>query len=280
MIDVDRFLRDYCAIYLGDSDVVVDVAHLPTQADPRRNPDPLTGEAPLETRITLHVKDKTVEGEGIDLREALTETMAAIRELTIPVPPPPEPVSYTIAGEEVSEEQFVAAYPKRYRHLDIHGLIELYPQLAQGVVGEFDIRLYSTSDPDISPLLHAYGADAQDQYHLLAAATCDEPQIDPFTKAWTRGIALVGREYFRNASHHQVSYQFLPPYVADIQKSLASLPASKAVFLAALVSFFNGDTGAKMLRSLQAAGLSDIAARLDHDQRQVLADLLIAYTSW
>lgn len=56
--------------------------------------------------------------------------------------------------------------------------------------------------------------------------------------------------------------------------------ASTAVFLAAMVSFFNGDTGGKMLRSLQAAGLSDIAARLDHAQRQVLADLMVAYTGW
>lgn len=279
-IDVQRFVRDYCAIYLGASDAVVEVETSPTQTDPRHNPDPLTGEAPLETRITVHVKDQTVEADGIDLREALIETMAAVRALTIPGPPSLEAVIYTIGGEEVSEDNFGSGYPKQYRHLDVYGLMGLYPQLAHGMVGEFEVKLYSTSDPDIAPLLYAYGSDGQEQYHLLPAAVDDEPQVDAFTKAWTRGMSIVGRGYFHDASHHQVAYRSLAPYVDDIQKALPRLPASTAVFLAAMVSFFNGDTGGKMLRSLQAAGLSDIAARLDHDQRQVLADLMVAYTGW
>lgn len=107
----------------------------------------------------------------------------------------------------------------------------------------------------------------------------EEPEWDPFTKAWTRGIELIGREYFRDIGY-QAPYRARPPYISDIKKSLESLPASTAVFLAAMVSFYNGDTGGKMLRSLQAAGLGDIAARLDNDQRQVLADLMVAYTGW
>ena len=92
-------------------------------------------------------------------------------------------------------------------------------------------------------------------------------------------MEIAGRQYFRNPGYF-ISYQSAPPNITEIKKSIETLPAGQAIFLAALVSFYNGETGGKLLRSLQAAGLSDIAARLGHDQRQVLADLLVAYTGW
>ncbi len=49
-----------------------------------------------------------------------------------------------------------------------------------------------------------------------------------------------------------------------------------AMFLAALVSFYNSDPGGELLRSLGANGLSGIAARLDESRRQVIGDLLLA----
>ncbi|MDD4865730.1 MAG: hypothetical protein PHQ28_00935 [Mycobacterium sp.] len=106
-----------------------------------------------------------------------------------------------------------------------------------------------------------------------------DPEPDSFTTAWKRGIELVGRQYFREGGYF-ISYELSPPDIVEITRSLEFLPAGTAVFLAAMVSFYNGDTGGKMLRGLQAAGLGDIAARLDHDQRTVLADLLVAYTGW
>lgn len=110
-------------------------------------------------------------------------------------------------------------------------------------------------------------------------ADWDEPEIDPFTKAWQRGMKIAGESYFYDRGY-VTSYRSAPPNVVGIKKSLETLPAGTAIFLAALVSFYNGETGGKMLRTLQAAGLGDISARLNQDQRQVLADLLLAYTGW
>jgi hypothetical protein len=77
-----------------------------------------------------------------------------------------------------------------------------------------------------------------------------------------------------------MNYRELTPRIDAIKKALEVLPTGSAVFLAALVSCCNGDTGGRMLRALQASGFADIASRLDVDQRRVLADLLVSFEGW
>lgn len=105
----------------------------------------------------------------------------------------------------------------------------------------------------------------------------------PFSEAWLRAIGLFGERprYFINSGRPaSQSFRAWPPDVALIKKDLEELPSSDAIFLAAMVSFFNGDTGGKLLRGLGASGLSNIAVSLDDERRQLLADLLVRYPGW
>ena len=63
-------------------------------------------------------------------------------------------------------------------------------------------------------------------------------------------------------------------------KALGVLSSGEAVFLAALVSFYDSDTGGDMLKDVGGAGLSDIAARLHEQRRRVIADLVVTYPGW
>ena len=62
-------------------------------------------------------------------------------------------------------------------------------------------------------------------------------------------------------------------------RALGVLSSGEAVFLAALVSFYDSDTGGGMLKN-GGAGLSDIAARLHEQRRRVIADLVTTYPGW
>lgn len=104
----------------------------------------------------------------------------------------------------------------------------------------------------------------------------------PFSQAWRRAIGFKRdyRRFFDRQEHRSVSYRGWMPKVAMIKKELDAMPASDAIFLATLVSFYNGDTGGRLLRGLGAQGMSDIAATLDQQRRQILADLLVNYVGW
>lgn len=68
--------------------------------------------------------------------------------------------------------------------------------------------------------------------------------------------------------------------VDEIRSAIGWLSSGEAMFLAAMVSFYNSEPGGELLRSLGANGLSDIAASLDESRRQVIADLPLAYAGW
>lgn len=105
----------------------------------------------------------------------------------------------------------------------------------------------------------------------------------PFSEAWLRGVALF-HDYAGVFNHSgkptPESYRAWPPDVASIKKHIDELSSSDAIFIAAMVSFFNGDAGGKLLRGLGVSGLSDIAASLNKERRQILADLLVSYPGW
>ncbi|OBI24307.1 hypothetical protein [Mycolicibacter sinensis] len=104
----------------------------------------------------------------------------------------------------------------------------------------------------------------------------------PFSQAWRRAIGFkrAYRDYFDRQEIRSMSYRGWTPRVAMIKKDLDEMPASDAIFLAALVSFYNGDSGGRLLRGLGAQGMSDIAASLDQQRRQILADLLVNFVGW
>lgn len=104
-----------------------------------------------------------------------------------------------------------------------------------------------------------------------------------FFEAWQRGVAIAGHHWFGDgqmAPDNATSKWDLAPRVDDIFASIGVLSSGEAMFLAAMVSFYNSDPGGQMLRDLGATGLSDISASLDEQRRSVLADLLVSYPGW
>ncbi len=83
--DVERFLIDYCQL-LGMRAASVTLTYSPSAMNPRFPVDQLTGHTPLATRITVQIGADSVASEGIDLAEAVTETMARISMLRYPRP--------------------------------------------------------------------------------------------------------------------------------------------------------------------------------------------------
>lgn len=108
------------------------------------------------------------------------------------------------------------------------------------------------------------------------------PEERPFSRAWRRAIdsRYYYSSYFDHNSTISGSFRGWTPQVAVIKKELEGMSASDAIFLAAMVSFYNPDTGGRLLRGLGAQGLGDIAASLDEERRQRLAELLVTYIGW
>lgn len=104
-----------------------------------------------------------------------------------------------------------------------------------------------------------------------------------FFEAWRTGVALAGERYFGDHTHFPTtatSKWDLEPRVKSITKALGVLSSGEAVFLVALISFCDSDTGGDMLKDVGGAGLSDIAARLHEQQRRVIADLVVTDPGW
>lgn len=101
---------------------------------------------------------------------------------------------------------------------------------------------------------------------------------DAFTRAWERAAERAGKRYFGSSGWE--IFRDRPPYVDAIKKDLERLPAGQAVLLAVMVSFYNGETGGRMLRTLQAAGLGDIALRLEPADRELVAELFVSFERW
>ena len=105
-----------------------------------------------------------------------------------------------------------------------------------------------------------------------------------FFAAWHKAVRLAGPLYFGDGTAENVetakSKYDLPPDYDEVTGALGVLSSGEAVFLAALYSFFNADAGGKMLASLGANGLGDIAAHLDEARCRVIADLLVSYAGW
>jgi len=107
-----------------------------------------------------------------------------------------------------------------------------------------------------------------------------------FFEAWQRGAAIAGARFFGDGQTDPAAARdksALAPRVEDIEETIGVLSSGEAVFLAALVAFYDADTGGRLLQVAlrrPVSGLADIAAGLDEPRRRVIADLLVSYPGW
>jgi len=106
-----------------------------------------------------------------------------------------------------------------------------------------------------------------------------------FLDAWKSGVKQAGPQWFgegEDPSTAETKWE-LPPRVAHIDAHIAGMSRSEAVFLGAMVSFYNDKIGSPWLQDAIGSsdfGMADIAASLDAPRRRVIADLLLSYCGW
>jgi hypothetical protein len=103
-----------------------------------------------------------------------------------------------------------------------------------------------------------------------------------FLDAWRKGVAVAGWEFFGDGTGAGTSKWDFAPRIDDIERRIGVLSSTEAIFLAAMVSFYNDRIGGEMLADLEGhpAGLVAVTAGLDGARRHIIADLLIAYPGW
>ena len=105
-----------------------------------------------------------------------------------------------------------------------------------------------------------------------------------FLAAWKKAIGLIGPQYFRcegidnyqDATHRD---QVRPDHEA-IERFMSVCSIGEGVFIAAVCSFYNGDWGQDLGKCFGYTSVGDIAARLDLEQLEVLAELMLNHTGW
>ncbi len=115
-----------------------------------------------------------------------------------------------------------------------------------------------------------------------------------FLDAWKKGVAVVGRSYFKcetplladqvvkpAASLEEVTikWQVSPDY-EYILENIGVLSGGESALLATMCSFYNNEWGGDLMRECGLNGMADVAAKLDMDETQIVADLLLYYTGW
>ncbi len=106
-----------------------------------------------------------------------------------------------------------------------------------------------------------------------------------FLQSWKAGVKLAGPSWFGDGSD-PVSAETkwdLAPRVEHIKANIGALSTCEAVFLAAMVSFYNDRIGGPLLQQVVGyddVGMADIASSLDEPRRRVVATLLLSYCGW
>ena len=106
---------------------------------------------------------------------------------------------------------------------------------------------------------------------------------EQFFQAWKKAILLAGPHYFgiecRSDINMARSKWDLCPDVPLIESAIGAMSHGEQVFIAALVSFYNDQTGGRLMRRVGVNGLADFGL-LDSQRRTLLAHLLIHYSGW
>lgn len=106
-----------------------------------------------------------------------------------------------------------------------------------------------------------------------------------FLQSWKAGVQLAGPKWFGDGNDPETAETKwdLAPCVDFIEANIGYLSTSEAVFLAAMVSFYNDRIGGPLLQSVvgyEDVGMADIAASLDEPRRRVIGNLLLSYCGW
>jgi hypothetical protein len=104
-----------------------------------------------------------------------------------------------------------------------------------------------------------------------------------FLDAWKRGIlasGVPGLFYCSDILEKTTSLERHAPKVSQIKNRICDFPKRQAAFIAAVVSFYNPEEGAKLAKKAGCNGLGDIAMNLSPQQRSIISDLLLNYTGW
>ena len=103
-----------------------------------------------------------------------------------------------------------------------------------------------------------------------------------FFQIWKKAVLLAGPNYFgidRNDVNMTHSKWDLCPDVPLIESAIGAMSHGEQVFLAALVSFYNDETGGRLLQQVCVRSLADFGL-LDTQRRTLLANLIIHYSGW
>lgn len=104
-----------------------------------------------------------------------------------------------------------------------------------------------------------------------------------FLAAWKRGC-LISPHYFGDGTVEGIEAATdkwqLAPNTDAIKKAVRSKSPGEAIFLAAMVSFYNDVTSRQIQKAVgQSDGIGNLL-RMDLECRQVIADLLVSYAGW
>lgn len=104
-----------------------------------------------------------------------------------------------------------------------------------------------------------------------------------FLAAWKRGC-LISPQYFGDGTREGIEAATdkwqLAPNTEAIKKAVRSKSPGEAIFLAAMVDFYNNVSSREIQKaSGQFDGVGNLL-RMDLERRQVIADLLVSYAGW
>ena len=109
-----------------------------------------------------------------------------------------------------------------------------------------------------------------------------------FLDAWKKGVHLAGKRLFTNHRDYPDpssidvatdKWQLIPNHEA-VDEYFGVASTCEALFVAVLYSFYNGQKGEMMLQEQGFYGIGDIANRLEHEQLEIVTDLVRYHTGW
>jgi len=104
-----------------------------------------------------------------------------------------------------------------------------------------------------------------------------------FLEAWKQGVLIAGESYFNITAPgvaEATDKNQLRPDWNHIDAHIGYLSRGEAAFLAAMYSFFNSVDGQRLLEGVDFPNICDLAAKLDPDRAEVIAELLMTYPGW
>ncbi|AZE99513.1 hypothetical protein C4J95_2051 [Pseudomonas orientalis] len=104
-----------------------------------------------------------------------------------------------------------------------------------------------------------------------------------FFQTWQQAVLLAGPVYFGNGKRSSATEARdkweLRPNVSLIESAIGAMSHGEQVFIAALVSVYDDESGGRLLRRMGVNGLADFGV-LDTRRRTLVANLIIHYSGW